>query len=65
MNETCAQIEETLSDFLEGVLSPNDAAAVSAHLGACSDCSQLVAQVRDLTGKMHELECSARASLTS
>lgn len=37
-------------------MAREDAAAFSSHLLTCRDCSQLVAQVRDLTGKMHELD---------
>src|SRR5277367_1739613 len=55
MNETCARTEERLSDFLEGTLTPDAAAAFSAHLDTCSNCTQLVAQVRELTGRMHVL----------
>src|SRR5271154_4610118 len=57
MNELlCAQVEETLSDFLERSLSPGAAADFSAHLVTCGDCSRLTAQVRELTGGMRALD---------
>jgi len=55
MNELCTRIEERLSDFLEGTLVPDAAAAFSAHLDTCPSCAQLVAQVQDLTSGMHAL----------
>ncbi len=55
MIDPCTQVEETLSDFLEGDLPPDAKAAFSAHLVTCNECSTLVTQVRDLTGRMHEL----------
>jgi Putative zinc-finger len=56
MNKNCTQIEETLSDYLEGSLPSEIAAAFAAHLDTCGDCSQLVTQVRDLTRGMRELD---------
>jgi hypothetical protein len=55
MNEFCARIEEKLSDFLEGALSPDAAVAFSAHLDTCPSCAQMVAQVRDLTSELHAI----------
>ena len=53
--ESCAKIEQSLSDFLENSLSPEAATAFLSHLDSCGDCSRLVAQVRNLTGTMREL----------
>ncbi|HUO35095.1 MAG TPA: zf-HC2 domain-containing protein [Candidatus Acidoferrum sp.] len=52
----CPQIEERLSDWLEGRLSPEDARDFSAHLSACAQCQQLVDGVRGLVNSMSRLE---------
>jgi len=52
----CAQIEEWLSDWLEGRLSPEDAEAFSAHVSTCPECQELVASVRGLVTSMSQLE---------
>lgn len=56
MNFHCEQIEAQLSDYLEGALSPADAAAFEAHASTCAGCRELVASVRELVGEMHALE---------
>ena len=56
MNWNCEQIEARLSDFLEGALTPEEAALFVAHSGTCAQCTELVASVRGLIGAMHALE---------
>jgi hypothetical protein len=57
MNElSCAQVEEILSDFLEGALLSDARADFSAHLLNCRGCTCLTAQVRELTAEMRALE---------
>jgi anti-sigma factor RsiW len=56
MNWNCEQIEARLSDFLEGALTPEEAALFVAHSGTCPQCTELVASVRGLIGAMHALE---------
>jgi len=53
MDWNCTLTEERLSDFLDGVLAPEEAAAFSAHRAGCAHCSKLVAQVGDLVSRMH------------
>ena len=48
--------EERLSDYLDGLLSPTEAAAFSAHAAGCEPCGKLVAQVGGLVGSMQRLE---------
>ena len=55
MDWSCTQVEESVSDFLEGALRPDDASAFSQHLPGCPDCARLLAHVRDLTHGMHAL----------
>ena len=52
MNWNCTLTEERLSDFLEGTLSPEDAAAFSGHEAGCERCASTVAQVGGLVTRM-------------
>jgi anti-sigma factor RsiW len=52
----CARTEERLSDFLDGTLSPAEAAAFSAHASGCNPCGKLVAQVGGLVHQMRALD---------
>jgi anti-sigma factor RsiW len=56
MNWNCEQIENRLSDFLEGALTPEEAALFVNHSSTCAQCKELVASVRGLIGAMHALE---------
>nr|HEV7953918.1 zf-HC2 domain-containing protein [Candidatus Acidoferrales bacterium] len=56
MNWNCEQIEASLSDYLEGALTPEEAAQFVAHSSTCAQCKELVASVRGLIGAMHALE---------
>jgi hypothetical protein len=52
MDWNCTLTEERLSDFIEGALAPEDAAAFSAHTKTCAVCAKLVAQVSGLVSRM-------------
>ena len=52
----CARTEERLSDFLDGILSPAEAAEFSAHAGSCDACGKLVKQVGGLVHHMRALD---------
>ncbi|MFZ3215099.1 MAG: zf-HC2 domain-containing protein [Candidatus Acidiferrales bacterium] len=52
----CALIEERLSDYLDGLLSPAEAAGFSAHAAGCEECGKLMAQVGGLVQRMRVLE---------
>jgi hypothetical protein len=54
MNWNCILTEEQLSDFIEGALSPQDAAAFSAHTKTCAACAKLVSQVSGLVSSMQK-----------
>jgi anti-sigma factor RsiW len=56
MNWTCTNSEERLSEYLEGALAPEEAAAFSAHAASCARCTDLLAQVGSLVTSMHQLE---------
>ena len=42
----CQEIVELVTDYLEGVLDPNMAAEVEAHLELCDGCDIYVEQMR-------------------
>src|ERR1700733_452961 len=56
MDSNCTQTEERLSDFLDGALSPEEAAAFRAHAAGCANCSTLLAQVSGLVHRMQRVE---------
>lgn len=56
MDWNCVLTEERLSDHLDGLLSPAEAAAFSAHVAGCEQCGKLVAQVGGLVNRTQRLE---------
>ena len=56
MDWNCAFTDERLSDYIDGYLSPAEAAAFSAHSAECANCAQTVAQVSGLVNRMHKME---------
>jgi hypothetical protein len=53
---THLEIENLVSDYLEGLLEAPVQAAVEAHLGGCADCRTLVEDVRGAMELCHEAE---------
>ena len=43
---TCQELTEVLTDYLEGVMSPEDVARFDAHLEVCDGCVTYVEQMR-------------------
>lgn len=65
---TCAELVEVVTDYLEGVLSPEERVRFDEHLGDCEGCVIYVEQMREtvaLTGKLREddLPDDAKATL--
>jgi anti-sigma factor RsiW len=56
MEWNCTLTESRLSDFIDGTMSREEAAAFSAHAAACADCAKLVAAVGGLVTQMQKLE---------
>jgi hypothetical protein len=52
----CAIVEERLSDYLDGILSPAETAEFSAHAGDCDACGKLLKQVGGLVHHMRALD---------
>ena len=43
---TCQELTEVLTDYLEGVMPPEDRATFEAHLAICEGCVTYVDQMR-------------------
>jgi anti-sigma factor RsiW len=43
---TCRELTEVLTDYLEGVMAPEDRERFDAHLALCEGCVNYVAQMR-------------------
>jgi anti-sigma factor RsiW len=54
---TCQQLVELVTEYLEGTLSRGDRARFEAHIDACVNCREYLAQFRqtmELTGALSE-----------
>ncbi|MCL4522342.1 MAG: zf-HC2 domain-containing protein [Acidobacteria bacterium] len=56
MNWKCEQIEERLSEHLDGLLDATESAAFESHVAGCAQCRALVAQVNGALEQVHRLE---------
>ena len=56
MEWNCTLTEDRLSDYLDGALTREEAAAFEAHAATCTKCAKLVADVRGLVTRMQKLE---------
>jgi len=43
---TCQQAVGLLTDYLEGMLGPDDRARLEAHLAECASCAEYLEQIR-------------------
>jgi anti-sigma factor RsiW len=54
---TCQELVELVTDYLEGALSRRDRARFEAHIAACGNCREYLAQFEQtiaLTGTLRE-----------
>ncbi|HEX4077052.1 MAG TPA: zf-HC2 domain-containing protein [Candidatus Acidoferrales bacterium] len=56
MSWNCTTTEERLTDYLDGALTPAEAAAFSAHTAGCAACAKIVSQVSALVNQMPLVE---------
>ena len=56
---SCQEVVEVVTDYLEGKLSPEDAAIFEAHLNLCDGCQFYLDQMRitiDAVGRVEDEE---------
>jgi anti-sigma factor RsiW len=54
---TCRQAVALMTDYLDGVLGPDDQALMEAHLAECESCAEHLRQIRitvAVTGRIRE-----------
>jgi anti-sigma factor RsiW len=56
MTWTCEQIEERLSDYLDGLMPAGERLDFEAHANSCASCAPLLASVSDLLHNLQSLE---------
>jgi len=54
-SRACKSIRPLLSAYMDGELSPDDAARLQAHLAACADCRALLASYERMREQLHQL----------
>jgi anti-sigma factor RsiW len=52
---TCQELTEVLTDYLEGVMPPEQVAELEAHLELCEGCVNYVEQMRETIRAVHAL----------
>jgi anti-sigma factor RsiW len=52
---TCQELTEVLTDYLEGVMPPEQVAELEAHLELCEGCATYVEQMRETIRAVHAL----------
>jgi anti-sigma factor RsiW len=56
-NLSCSELVETITDYLEDAMSPEDRTRFESHLAICEGCRTYLEQMRDtiaLTGRLNE-----------
>jgi anti-sigma factor RsiW len=56
MTWTCEHIEARLSDYVDGLLSPDERHEFDVHANSCENCSEMVASISHLVSGLHNLE---------
>ncbi|HEV2488574.1 MAG TPA: anti-sigma factor [Candidatus Acidoferrales bacterium] len=56
MSWSCIQVEERLSDHLDGALAPDEERDFQQHVAGCPKCAPLLSQVTLTIGRLHTIE---------
>jgi anti-sigma factor RsiW len=56
MSWSCIQVEERLSDHLDGALAPAEERDFQEHVAGCAKCAPLLSQVTLTIGRLHTIE---------
>jgi anti-sigma factor RsiW len=56
MTWTCEQIEERLSEYLDGLMPTAERLDFEAHANSCANCAPLLSSVSDLLSNLHTLD---------
>lgn len=51
----CQEVDDLLSDYLDGELGPRSAARVEVHLATCEGCARLAADLFATVAALHRL----------
>ncbi len=57
----CAEVDDLLSQYLDGELGPSAAARVEVHLATCPGCARLAEELAAVVAALHRLPRPTRS----